>query len=164
MADGIRIDTKGFRDLEKSLLRLEKKAARKLLRKAVTRAAAIPRKDARSRAPAETGTLKKSLGVIYRTYKRAGGGTRTAIIGPRTGFGQSVVVGGKSQWRDPVKYAHLVEYGTAPHVLASGRQHPGTSPRPFMRPAFDNNVNAMIRKIGDVLGNGIEAEATKVSK
>ncbi len=37
------------------------------------------------------------------------------------------------------------------------------APRPFMRPAFDENHEAVLRKIGDVLGVGIEAEAKKLA-
>jgi HK97 gp10 family phage protein len=37
------------------------------------------------------------------------------------------------------------------------------APRPFMRPAFDENKEAMLRKIGEVLGVGIEAEAARLA-
>lgn len=38
-----------------------------------------------------------------------------------------------------VRTAHLVEFGTAPHVNAGlfpGTQHPGTEPQPFFLPAY----------------------------
>lgn len=38
-----------------------------------------------------------------------------------------------------VRYAHLVEFGTAPHVNKgkfAGTQHPGTSARPFFYPGY----------------------------
>jgi HK97 gp10 family phage protein len=39
-------------------------------------------------------------------------------------------------------YGHMVEFGTAPHG-----NHPGTSPQPFARPAFDETQNAVLRSI-----------------
>lgn len=39
------------------------------------------------------------------------------------------------------KLAHLVEFGTAPHFqqnFKGGFHHPGSSPRPFFRPAFES--------------------------
>lgn len=38
-----------------------------------------------------------------------------------------------------------------------------TPAKPFMRPAFDENREAVLRKIGEVLGVGIEAEAKRLS-
>lgn len=38
-----------------------------------------------------------------------------------------------------VRYAHLVEFGTAPHLnggVFAGAQHPGTSPQPFFFPPY----------------------------
>lgn len=40
---------------------------------------------------------------------------------------------------DFVRYAHLVEFGTSPHVNGgkfAGTQHPGTPARPFFYPAY----------------------------
>jgi hypothetical protein len=44
--------------------------------------------------------------------------------------------------RNPVRYAHLVEYGTAPHWQPNrfgGIMHPGARPFPYMRPSFEAN-------------------------
>jgi len=44
--------------------------------------------------------------------------------------------------RMPARYAHLVEFGTAPHFQPNrfgGIMHPGARPKPFMRPAFEEN-------------------------
>lgn len=75
-------------------------------------------------------------------------------------------------------YAHLVEYGhqivpRGPGRAASAeranrrraaRSATGFVPaRPFMRPAFDENHEAMIRRIGEVMGKGIEVEARRVA-
>lgn len=77
-----------------------------------------------------------------------------------------------------VPYAHLVEYGhqivpRGPGRAASAeraarrrvtRATTGFVPaRPFMRPAFDENREAMLRRIGDVMGKGLEVEARRVA-
>ncbi len=44
--------------------------------------------------------------------------------------------------RNPVRYAHLVEWGTAPHWQPNrfgGIMHPGARPFPFMRPALEQH-------------------------
>jgi len=37
------------------------------------------------------------------------------------------------------------------------------APRPFLRPAFDENRETALRRIGEVLGKGIEVEARRVA-
>lgn len=42
-------------------------------------------------------------------------------------------------WSPKVKYAHLVEFGTAPHKQGGrfkGTEHPGTRPQPFFYPSY----------------------------
>jgi hypothetical protein len=49
--------------------------------------------------------------------------------------GQAIITAGNTK----VRYAHLVEYGTAPHLaggMFDGAAHPGTTPHPFFFPAW----------------------------
>ena len=47
------------------------------------------------------------------------------------------------------KIAHLVEFGTAPHAQPRrGIMHPGASPKPFFRPAFDSTASATLVRLG----------------
>jgi len=42
-------------------------------------------------------------------------------------------------WSAKVRYAHLVEFGTAPHKQGGkfkGTMHPGTAPQPFFYPSY----------------------------
>ncbi len=99
-------------------------------------------------------------------------GTVFGIVGPRRGYkvvrgadGQRVkmlnALGNRYAKKgidDPVRYAHLVEKGTAPHALGkgstlpregrkgeltagsqSGNMHPGSKAQPFLRPAIDEH-------------------------
>lgn len=48
------------------------------------------------------------------------------------------------------KLAHLVEFGTAPHFqpnFKGGWHHPGASPRPFFRPAYEQEKQRVINVV-----------------
>lgn len=86
---------------------------------------------ARELCPVDTGRLRSSL-----VWRAEGGGRTTGVV-----IGTNV------------DYAAAVEYGTAPHVILPKNKkalywpgarhpvarvnHPGTRPRPFMRPALE---------------------------
>jgi HK97 gp10 family phage protein len=84
-------------------------------------------------APVEEGDLRDSIAVTppggtTPPYSQPGG-SRTAR--PM----ETIVTAGNNK----VRTAHLVEFGTAPHInggWAAGTQHPGTAPQPFFWPAY----------------------------
>jgi hypothetical protein len=101
-----------------------------------------------------TGDTTKSIGII--NDRKAGAIT----IGPRRGSGYKGYV------------AHLLEYGTAPHLIqakaaggllrfgdtyAKQVQHPGIAAQPFLRPAFDETNGAMVQSIKDQCATIIES-------
>lgn len=141
------------------------KAVLKQRKKAVTAGARIVLNAAKSFAPKRTGLLRKSLGQKVKLY---GGETAVAIIGPRTGFRKKLVrlgsktaiatskkgqkllaAGGKEEWADPAKYAHLQELGTA-HSPA----------HTFMRPALDTTRSQVTAAIGKVMADGVAEGAS----
>ncbi|MBZ3909421.1 HK97 gp10 family phage protein [Streptomyces acidiscabies] len=99
--------------------------------KAVDRTRIDVQNEARRRAPVDTGRLRSSI------VSRVEGGGRS--LGYAVGTN--------------VSYAADVEYGTAPHVIkpkdkkalfwpgaahpVAQVNHPGTAPRPFLRPAIE---------------------------
>lgn len=88
---------------------------------------------AKARAPKRSGALKQSIGI--KSQKGTRGKTAAlAIVGARVKVQKAVkpLRGKKKVIARPAKYAHLVEKGTKAHA-----GHPGTKPRPFLRPAFD---------------------------
>lgn len=114
----------GHKKLQRKLARLAAAAQRRIVRPAVRKALSPINKAAKRNCPTETKLLRKSIGSKVKVYRYSGvvwGG-----VGPRTGFKRQVTVGGRSEWRNPTKYAHLVEYGT--------RHSPA---QPFLRPALD---------------------------
>ena len=93
-----------------------------------------------------TGETTKSIGIIANRR------TNTITVGPRRGNGFKGY------------HAHLLEYGTAPHIIAAKAaggllrwaggaathvSHPGSAAQPFMRPAFDATGTQMVESIKD---------------
>jgi HK97 gp10 family phage protein len=87
---------------------------------------------ARSMAPVRSGKLRDSIvatgpGGTPPAYSQGGGGTVPE--------GAYAVSAGNTR----VRYAHLVEYGTAPHEnagLFAGTMNPGAKRQPFFWPAY----------------------------
>ncbi|MGL4637822.1 MAG: hypothetical protein ACRCWF_17710 [Beijerinckiaceae bacterium] len=48
------------------------------------------------------------------------------------------------------KIGHFIELGTAPHMFG-GKVHPGASPKPFLRPAFDSGSRAALNAAGTAI-------------
>lgn len=147
---------------------VEKKAARKGIRRGVTDGAQAVTRAAKANAPVDTKALKKALGYRVKSYR--GGAAVVGVVGARrdqpgkparfrlkvgtrrTKSGEVVDV-----YADRANYVHLVEFGARPHALGkgssltragrtasagtgqSGAMHPGARPRPFLRPAYHAN-------------------------
>jgi HK97 gp10 family phage protein len=130
--------------LRRKLERLETKSQKKIVRPAVNAALTPINKAAKRKASVETGLLKKSIGKKVKTYRS---GTVWGGVGPRTGFKTQMEDG---RFRNPVKYAHLVELGT--------RHSPA---RPFLRPALDEQRPHALAVLAAKVRAGIEKEARK---
>jgi len=139
----------GDKELQKRLEQLAPKLEKKALRRGVTKGMRQVAKLAKSNAPRETGTLKRSIGQKIKTVR----GSVYGIVGPRKGFKTAVTVskrgkkkrltksaeakgGTATEYRDPIRYAHLVEFGSR-----------SKSGRPFLRPAFDASVDSVLGTI-----------------
>ena len=123
----------------------DKKLSGKVMRGILNKAAKPIIQKAQELAPKEDGDLQKSIGTIP---------------GRGQGKGEQVYVGPRRGGRFKGYAGHLVEYGTAPHLIrakAAGGQlhlrgnvfveevhHPGAAAHPFMRPAFDSKKDEAI--------------------
>lgn len=128
----------------------DKKLSNKVVRGILNKAAKPIIAEAKSRVSKDDGDLEKSIG---------------SIPGRGRGKGEQVYVGPRRGGRFKGYAGHLVEYGTAPHIIkakaASGLlhlrgnvfvehvNHPGAAARPFMRPAFDAKKDEAIAIIKD---------------
>lgn len=150
------------------------KLVRAASRKGVNEATKLVLTTAKSLVPQRTGLLRKALGRKVVAMKSGGG--YVGIVGPRKDisdkergrrqrefeqglrkrapggprFRKVVKFKGREITVNPVKYAHLVEYGTAPaapkakRVMSDGEtvfgaRTKGSPPRPFLRPAWESN-------------------------
>lgn len=177
-------------ELQNILKNLPDNIYRKVIARASRKAVGPVLRSARNKAPRETGLLRKSLGIKVKQYKRAG--VTVALVGPRKGFKELVKVymhGGKANnvYRNPVSYAHLVEFGTRAHSLTADaenritsgskedvrqymlaittpKKHPGAKAQPFLRPAYDENRARMIEIMHSTIGIAVVAEAKRLGK
>ena len=163
MANRSAIDLTGADQLKKVLSAFEVKVQKKLLRKAVAKASRPMVKEARKNARKikESGLLAASMGVRIKRYPKSM--SYVAVIGPRTGFKSKKrnSLSGQRALRNPSNYAHLVEFGTRPHEISSENRsmiiggiyikgaikHPGSRPKPFLRPAFDKYKGTALKLI-----------------
>lgn len=132
----------GGRELDALLQTLSPKIEKNIMRGALRAGAVEIRDEIKQRAPVASGDLKKSIRVTSRTQK----GRVSA----------SAKVGDAKAW-----YAHLVEFGTRPHIIKAkpGRamrfagtttaqvSHPGIAGRPFIRPAADEATPRALQEV-----------------
>lgn len=142
----------GEKALDDRLVHLKKQSTRnRMLRPAVREAVGVIRKMAKDNVIEETGLLKQSIGTKIKTYKDVVFG----VVGPRTGFKEGVfrvLEDGRkvAVISDPVRYAHLVEFGTSKQKAY-----------PFMRPAYDLGEAEALRKMQSRVTLELDKEAQK---
>lgn len=112
------------------------------------------------------GVVYTHVGVDMKEYPNRGRGTEPSFV--------------------PGRIAYILEYGTSAHyankgarrfsgrgdslvtVRASGGMHPGSAPRPFLRPAYDANKaqahTTMTTQLRPALENAAQREARRVAK
>lgn len=123
-----------------------------------------PMKDAaKANVPFRRGVLRRAIGMKKCRYQE--GRIVDVLVGVRKD------VRTDKDW--PVKYAHLVEFGTAPHRYKKPHavkmelgafsgwiwvtQHPGSKPQPFLRPAFDMTKATVAQDFHDRVLRGVGA-------
>lgn len=169
----------GFKELEVALMEIEKVATRKTLaRKALKSAGAPVAEKMRALAPVDDGVLAASI-LVSTKIKGEAGKAAYAQTMRQTAGDKAMAVKAMRDARRAAKgtmppvmmfigpstkayHAHLVEFGTAPHINRgkfSGSKHPGTAAQPFVRPAWDaTSGNAL-----DLMGDALRAEIMKAA-
>jgi len=161
---------KGGKELEKALRELPKKIGRKVQLASLKRAAKPIINAARQNIHSVSGDLAR--GTKARVIPKSQAPHPTVAIGPH-----------EDQF-----YGMFLEFGAQPHQIPNptvgrGRlkrlnqaivaingnvfsriDHPGITPKPWLRPAFDANTGASLTVLAKVLGNKIEKEAEKLGK
>lgn len=158
------IALQGADEIRARLATLRGAVQRQIVESAVSSALSIIAKAAKARCPKDTGMLKASIGVKVKTY--SGSGAVWGAVGPRRGGAYDVAgalkfvrKGGKAPHGaekariNPVRYAHLVEFG-----------HGGPQPapaHPFLRPALDENREVALGTLRGRVQQGIERVVAK---
>lgn len=174
---GVSIKVTGLGQLDKNLRELGPKVYKRVMRKAV-RAGAKPLVSAtKSRAPNQTGTTKKSIGVVIRSYPAKE--TVIAVVGPKKETTAVVIAGHKVKKHVPANIAHLVEGGhrivkggklkvsgkdRSKGINATGRVVGHVPPHPFLGPALETSKAAILNGLSDKMRQGITQEAAKLKK
>ncbi len=167
----LHIDQVAERALLNALAVLPEKIFRKVVRRATNKAMTPVLKAARRLVSRRSGTLRKSLGKLTRVYPRRK--TITTLVGPRSGY-ISPTSGSRAG-----EYGNILEHGAGPHEIILGKplflagigliwgekvMHPGTSPRPFLRPALSSNKAKAIGIFTKSVREGIEKETKALAR
>lgn len=154
-------NVKGLDQLQKLLDTLPAKIEANVMRGALRAGIKLMHSQAKANAPVgDPNSENRRLYGGYRGALRDSIKIKTKRKGARVTA--SVVAGGKSKSGADVFYAHMIEFGTSRHTITGkdGRalffggafvdsvDHPGTKPRPFMRPAFDGQARQAIAETG----------------
>ena len=171
----------GMREVLAALEELPKRVRKNVVRRSLYAGATIVRDEARRRVPVRTGALKKT--IIARTNKPKKS-YPDLFFGEVAIQSQAFNFGKKGRARkvkkDPMRtrkyyrgeiyprnYAHLVEFGTAPHATGrggmGGRMHPGARPKPFMRPAYESKKHEAVEVIRKSALENIDKEVAKLA-
>ena len=146
------IRVKGFAELSKNLLSLAPKLEANVMRAALNAGAKIVRDAAKANVPVSPPSRKGAK--LYGGYE---GALRDSLrYGAKTNLRKGKVVayvraGGKARGKKAdTFYAHWVEFGTAAHAIGNW-QHPGATPRPYLRPALDAESRHALSVIGNFI-------------
>ena len=149
------IKVTGLAELQKFLDTLPGKMQNNILRGALRSGAKPMLEAARQAAP-----VGEPSDAAKRKYKVYAGALRDSLrvsarIDRRNGnVVASIKAGGKSRRTGAdVFYANFSEFGTRPHALSKNGEsnHPGTAPRPFMRPAIDSQAQTSVLAVGEYI-------------
>lgn len=152
----------GGEALDDLLKTLAPKLQKNITRTALRAGAAVLLAEAKRNVPVASGTLARTLRISTKNK----GGEVSA----------SVKAGGKHKGADAF-YAHMVEFGTRPHKILPKVQggamqfgtvktrmveHPGTTARPFMRPAVDAKFTEAITAVREKIRERLAANGLNV--
>lgn len=139
---GVSMTIHGGADLERKLKEADAVVRRSALEGAVVPQAERVAEAARARAPRSEapGRHGHMADSIAATVREADDQHIDVFVGPSLRH----------------FYARFAEFGTAPHEIGDGI-HPGTTARPFLRPALDMLSESIVQGIGEELGRRLEA-------
>jgi len=177
----------GLADVRAKLKELPKRLGINVVRRALLASAGVIRDKAREKVPVRTGALKKSIIARTNNSRKNKDEYRAEVTIAKAAYRtndkgklfkrKSTTKKGKVYERGdiyPRNYAHLVEFGTKPHILTPKRSknsnyrgpkhHPGATKHPFMQPARDEGFEPAIQRFREVARRETEKELAKIAK
>lgn len=143
----ITVKTTGFAELDRALAEIEKTATAKAIMRRALKKAAQPVADlAQGNAPRRSGALAGGIAVSTKLSKRQKSLHRKMFKNDKAAVEMFVGAG-------PDPAAHNQEFGN---------QH--NAPQPFLRPAWDQEQNATLDRIGTELWADIDKTAARAAK
>ena len=152
------IKIEGLKDLDKALSELKTYTARRVGKRAMAKALEPVAVSARQRAPrSKDGKhLADSIGVGQKLTKAQAKEQRRA---QREGRHIMLMYVGP---REP--HSHLVEFGTVERFHKSGKSVGKMPPSPFMRPAWDENSQAVLKTLSVELRAELDRAIARAAK
>lgn len=143
----------GLRELRDAMIQLPQNIGRNVLRGGVNAASEIVRKDAQTKA--KKGPTGRLRAAIYKKQiaEESGPQRQTFFVGVRAGKRYRNVKRGKKTVNLDAYYWWFVENGTKFKAA-----------RPFLRPAFDQNVHKSVFRMRDYIADRLPQEAAKLAK
>jgi HK97 gp10 family phage protein len=169
------VTVSGLKELDDLLKQLPVKIERNVMRGAMRAGQKViadaAKSNLRQNGSVDTGELERSVRIRFQRKSEKFGWIRAFVM-----------AGNKQAY-----YSHMVEFGTASYYSGSGRtvgkpyqitpkvagslvlggvfresvMHPGIKPKPFMRPAIDNNSDAAIKAVVQYMEKRIPKEIKK---
>lgn len=152
------VSVDGLKDLEKSLAKLSTSAGKGVLRRVGKKGLGIFIDSARDKVAVGRGDLRDSLGVSTKLSDRQKPRHRRMVKPSKNSV--EIFAGA-----DALPHAHLVEFGTGERVVESTGQHVGSvAPQPFLRPAWDEKGDDVLKYISRELWVEIEKTIARAEK
>lgn len=141
------VQIKGFAELQKALETLPAKIEANIMRGALRAGAVVIKKEIAQNVPVQTATLKQGLKI--KTRNKKGFVTATIRTAGKHGFVARFLEFGVATHEIKAKDGSSLFFGS---IFVDKVTHPGISPKPFMRPAFDRSTNEAIQAVGKYIG------------
>lgn len=174
MASEVSFKIDGLSDLYKQLQELPLRIEKNIMRGAVRAGATVYRDRARELSPKVTGALRKSIKVSSTKIRK--GEARVSVVADEwyahlVEFGTATYYEGNGKTVGaPYKIPKLTKNKkrTGKKAVAFGEDvvvnsvtHPGSRPKPFMRPAFDRSTAEVIEATREYIAVRLAKEALK---
>ncbi|HZH10560.1 MAG TPA: HK97-gp10 family putative phage morphogenesis protein [Microvirga sp.] len=130
------------------------KTVRARVREAIHQGAAEIVSAQKRLAPVRTGKLRDSI-----TATIGGQAPKYSQFGRMGGKGDADLTAVITVGNSEVRYAHLVEFGSAPHIAGGrfkGADHPGTTAQPFFYPGYRMVRRRVKSRITRAVNKGIK--------